>query len=122
LLCEAVGVALAAVDGDRGRAGERSPAGDAAARVGGAGGLLGLPEDRLAAAHLGEDELAAGKPRPLEHEIDRRPAPAAEPHRRLLEDLGVVRPGLLEAVAVDARRRRPRRPCFQDEAARERQP
>jgi len=58
--------------------GERAAAGDPAARVGGPGGLLGLPEDRLASLHLREDELGAGKTRPIEHEIDRRSPPATE--------------------------------------------
>src|SRR6266545_6962118 len=60
LLSEAVGVALAGIDGDRDRLGEGASAGDPAARVGGAGGLLGLPEDRLAPLDLREDELGAG--------------------------------------------------------------
>jgi hypothetical protein len=46
---EAERVALPAVGGDRDRIGERSSAGDPAAGVDGAGRLLGLPEDRLAA-------------------------------------------------------------------------
>jgi hypothetical protein len=41
-------------------------------------GLLRLPEDRLAALHLREDELGAGTAGTIEHEIDRRSPPPAE--------------------------------------------
>src|SRR6266540_31850 len=122
LLSEAVGVALAGIDGDRDRLGEGASAGDPAARVGGAGGLLGLPEDRLVPLHLREDELGAGKPGTVEHEVDRGPAPSAEPNRRLLDDPGVLRPWLLEAVTVDARGRRPQLARLQHQPALERQP
>src|SRR2546422_413449 len=71
--------------------------------VGRACGLLRLPEDRLASLHLGEDELGTRKPRPVEQQIDRRSAPSAETDRCLLDDLGVLRPCVLKAVAVDAR-------------------
>src|SRR2546423_6124670 len=52
--------------------------------------------------HLGEDELGARLPGPLEHEIQRRPTSAADEHRRLVDDLCAVWPGLLDAVAVAA--------------------
>jgi hypothetical protein len=88
----------------------------------GAGGLLRLPEDRLPALCRGEDELRAREPPAIEAEIDRRPAPLAEQDRRLLDDLRLGRPRLLEAVAVNARSRRPRRPRFQHEHVLEWQP
>src|SRR5262249_61678151 len=78
--------------------------------------------DRLAPFHLGEDELRARLPRPVEDEIDRRATSAADEHWRLVDDLCVFWPGLFEAVAVDARGRRPRRPRLQHEAVLERQP
>jgi len=58
----------------------------------------------------------------VEHEVDRRPAPTAEQHRRLLDDLGLLRPWLLEAVTVDARGRRPQLARLQHQPAVERQP
>src|SRR6266545_5296403 len=122
LLSEAVGVALTSVDGDRDRLGEGASAGDPAAGVGGTGGLLRLPEDRLAPLDLRQDELGAGTPGTVENEVDRRPAPAAEQDRRLLDDLGILWPCLLEAVTVDARGRRPQLARLQDQAALERQP
>ncbi len=122
LLVEAVGVALARVDRDRDRACKRAPARDPAAGAGATGGLLRLPEDRLAALHLREDKLGAGKPGPIEHEIDRRSPPAAEQDRRLLDDLSLFGPRLLEAVAVDARGRRPRLARLQHQPAFEREP
>jgi hypothetical protein len=120
LLGEAVGVALAGIDGNRGRTCECPSARDPATRVSATGGLLGLPEDRLAALHLREDELRAGKARTVEHEIDRRAAPATRDDRCLLDELGLFGPGPLEAVAVDTRGRRPRLACFQHQPALER--
>ena len=93
LVGDAVGVALAGIDGDRDGLGEGASARDAAAGVGGAGGLLGLPEDRFAPFHLGEDELRARLPRPIEDEIDRWPTTAADEHNRFVDDVRVVRPG-----------------------------
>src|SRR5439155_18398851 len=57
--------------------------------------------------HLGEDKLRACEPGTIEDEVDRRPAAPAEKHRRLLDDLRILRPSLFETVAVDARGRRP---------------
>lgn len=91
-------------------------------RVGGAGGLLGLPEDRLAGPHLREDELGGGQPVTVEYQVDRRAPPAAQDDRGLVDDLGVLGPGALEGVAVHARGHRPRLPRFQDESALEREP
>ena len=122
VLGEAVGVALSGVDRDRHRLGEAAPARDPAAGVRGAGSLLRLPEDRLPPLHLREDELRARKPGTVEDKIDRRPAPAAGEDRRLLDDVCVLGPWLLEAVAVDARCRRPGRAGFEDQPALERQP
>jgi hypothetical protein len=122
LLGEAVGVAFTGVDGDRDRTRKGLSARDPAAGVGGAGGLLRLPEDRLATLDLGKDELGAGKPGTVEHQVDRRSAPAAEPDRCLLDDFRILRPCLLEEVAVDARGRRPRLPRFQHQPVLERQP
>jgi|SRR6266516_2900081 len=86
------------------------------------GGLLGLPEDRLPAFHLREDELGAGKAGTVEHEIDRRSPPAAEQDRNLLDDLSLGWPRLLEEVAVDARGRRPRLARLQHDPLPEREP
>src|SRR5712691_1324011 len=122
LLAEAVRVALPRVDRDRDRVGEGAPAGYPAAGIGGPRGLLRLPEDRLASLHLRENDLGAGTPRSVKDEVDRRSAPTAEQDRRLLDDLRVLGPGLLEAVAVDARGRRPRLPRLQHQPALERQP
>ena len=66
--------------------------------------------------HLGEDELRARLPGSVEDEIDRRPTSAADDDERLVEDVCVLRPGLFEAMAVDARGRRPRRARLQHEA------
>jgi len=85
-------------------------------------GLLGLPEDRLAALHLREHELGAGKPGTIEQQVDRRSPPSALPDRRLFDDLSVGRPAALEAVAVDARGRGPRLPRLQHQPILERQP
>jgi len=122
LLGEAVGVALARIDRDRRRFGKNASARDAAAGVRRSRGLLRLPEDRFPSFDLGEDELRARLPRPVEDEIDRRPTSAADEHWRLVDDLYVFWPGLFEAVAVDARGRRPRRPRLQHHAVLERQP
>src|SRR5262249_28732498 len=119
---EPVGVALAGIDGDRHGLGEGASAWDPTARVGSPRGLLRLPEDRLASFDLGEDELEACLSGPVEDEIGRGPATAADEHWRLVDDLGVLWPGLFETVAVDARGRRPGRPRLQHEAVRERQP
>ncbi len=102
--------------------GEGASAGDPAAGVGGTGGLLRLPEDRLAPLDLREDELGAGTPGTVEHQVDCRPAPTAEQHRRLLDDLGLLRPRLLEAVTVDTRGRRPQLARLQHQPSVERQP
>jgi hypothetical protein len=96
--------------------------GDPAAGVGGAGGLLRLPEDRLAAFHPREDELGAGKARTVEHEIDRRSPSATEQDGGLLDDLSLGWPGLLEAVAVHTRGRRPRLARLQHDPVLKRQP
>jgi hypothetical protein len=56
----------------------------------------------------------------MEDKIDRRPAPAAGKGRRLLDDVCVLGPWLLKAVAVDARSRRPGRSGFEDQPALER--
>jgi hypothetical protein len=109
------------VDRDRDRVGEGAPARDAAAGVGGPRRLLRLPEDRLAPLHLREDELGAGKAGTIEHEIDRRSPPSAQDDRGLLDDLRVLGPGLLEAVAVDARGRGPRLARLQNDAVPERE-
>src|SRR6266511_5111821 len=82
---------------------------------------LPISEDRLASLHLGEDELGAGKAGTIEHEIDRCSPPAAEQDRRLLDDLDVLGPGLLEAVAVGARGRRPRLARLQNDPLPERE-
>jgi hypothetical protein len=81
-----------------------------------------LPEDRLASLHLRENDLGTGTPRSVKDEVDRRSAPTAEQDRLLLDDLGILRPCFLEAVAVDARGRRPRLPRLQHQPALERQP
>ncbi len=122
LLGEAVGVALAGIDRDRDRLGEGASARDAAARVGGPGGLLRLPEDRFASFDLGEDELGARLPGPVEDEIDRWPTLAADERGSLVDDLCVFWPWFFEAVAVDACGRRPGRPRLQYEAISKRQP
>jgi hypothetical protein len=117
---EAVRVALAGVDHDRDRTHQRLPAGDPAAGIGAAGGLLRLPEDRLAALHLREHELGAGKPGAIEQQVDRRAPPSAQPDRRLFDDLSLGWPAALEAVAVHARGRRPRLPRLQHQSIFER--
>jgi hypothetical protein len=122
LVGETVGIALAGIDRDRDRLGEGAPARDAAAGVGGRGGLLRLPEDRLPPFDLGEDELRACLPGPVEDEIDRRPTTAADEGERLVDDLCMFGPWFFEAVAVDARGRRPGRPRLQHQAVSERQP
>jgi hypothetical protein len=71
---------------------------------------------------LGEDKLGARLPGPVENEIDRRPTSAADDDKRLVDDFCVFRPSFFEAVAVDARGRRPRRPRLQHEAVLEGQP
>jgi hypothetical protein len=65
-------------------------------------------------------ELGAGKAATIEHEIDRCSAPAAEQDGGFVDDLGRGRPGCLEAVAVDARGRRPRLARLQHQPASER--
>jgi hypothetical protein len=122
LLGEAVGVALAGIDGDRDRLCEAASARDAAARVRSPSGRLRLPEDRLTPFDLGEDELGACLPGPVEDEIDRRATTAADEHLRLVDDLCVFWPGFFEAVAVDTRGRRPRRPRLQHQAVSEGEP
>ena len=122
LVGEAVGVALAGIDRDRHRLDQGASARDAAAGVGGPRGLLRLPEDRLTSPHFGEDELGARLPGPIEDEIDRRPTTAADKDDGLIDDVCVVRPRFFEAMAVDARGRRPRRARLQHEAVSERQP
>jgi hypothetical protein len=102
--------------------GERAPAGDPAAGVGGGGGLLRLPEDRLAPLHLREDELGAGQPGTIEHQIDRRSPPAAQNDRGFVDGFGALWPGVLEAVAVHTGGGRPRFPCFEQQPALEREP
>src|SRR5215218_10990041 len=108
LLGKAVRIALPRVDRDRDRVGKRAPARDPPTGIGATGGLLGLPEDRLPSLHLREDELGAGKTGPIEHEIDRRSPPATDADGRLFDEVSLGRPGLLEAVAVNARGGRPR--------------
>jgi hypothetical protein len=81
-----------------------------------------LPEDRLASLHLRKDELGTGKTGPVEHEIDRRSPPATDKDGRLLDDLSLGWPGLLEAVAVDARGNRPQLVRLQDDPVIEREP
>jgi hypothetical protein len=122
LVAETVGVALAGIDRDRRRLGEGASARDAAAGVGGSRGFLRLPEDRFTSFDFGEDELGARLPGPVEDEIDRRPTSAADDDKRLVDDFCVFRPSSFEAVAVDARGRRPRRPRLQHEAVLEGQP
>lgn len=122
LVGEPVGVALASVDGDRDLFGEGASAGDAAAGVGSPRSLLGLPEDRLTPFYLGEDELRACLPGPVEDEINRRAASSADEDDCLIDDLWLLWPGLLEAVAIDTRGRRPWRPRLQHHAISERQP
>ena len=108
LLCELVWVALAAIDEDR----EVREIGGAAARdadpgPGLAGGARGLPEDPLAPTlDAGEHKLGAVLPRPVEHEIDRHPAPLAGTDRDPFDDLGVIGPAV-GAMAVDLRGPRP---------------
>jgi hypothetical protein len=82
---------------------------------------LRLPEDRLASFHLREDELGAGKAGPIEHEIDRSSPSAAEEDGGLIDDLSLGWPGLLDAVAVDARGCRPRLACLQNDPVPERE-
>src|SRR6185436_8949793 len=55
-------------------------------------------------------------------QIDRRPTTPADENARLVDNLCVLGPGLFEAMAVDARGRRPRRARLQHEASSERQP
>src|SRR5262245_35666262 len=100
LVGEPVGVALAGVDGD-GYFGEGASARDASTGVGGPCGLLRLPEDRLSSFDLGEDELGACLPGPVEDEVDRRSASAADKDWRLVNDLCVFWPRFFETVAVD---------------------
>src|SRR6266540_7129625 len=59
---------------------------------------------------------------PIEDEIDRRSPPATEQDGRLLDDLGLGGPRLLEAVAVDAGGRRPGLARLQDDPVLEREP
>jgi hypothetical protein len=56
---------------------------------------------------LGEDELGAGKPGPVEHQVDRRAPPAAEQRRRLLDDLRASSKRWQETRAVAATSRAP---------------
>jgi hypothetical protein len=61
-------------------------------------------------------------PGPVEDEIDRRSTTAADKDDGLIDDVCLVRPRFFEAMAVDARGRRPRRARLQREAVSERQP
>jgi hypothetical protein len=81
-----------------------------------------LPEDRLPSLHLREDKLGPGKTGPIEHEIDRRGPLATEKDRRLLDDLSLGWPSLLEAVAVDAGGRGPRLARLQENPVLEGEP
>src|SRR6266540_4559102 len=98
------------------RCGTRPP------RVGGPRRLLGLPEDGRAAPDLGEHELGASKARPVEHQVDRRTPPTTGEDRDLLQYVGLLRPVLLERVAVDAGAPRPGVADLQPETALEGQP
>ena len=91
LMAEVPGVTLVGVDDDL----ERSAgAGRRQRHVG--PGLLGgagaLPEDHLAATRLGEHELRSVLSAAIEHEVDRRAAAGARPHRDAFDDLRFVGP------------------------------
>ena len=119
LLGELVGVALAGVDEDREvRELGGAAAGDADPGPGLAGRARGLPEDPLAAAlDAGEHELGAVLARAVEHQVDRDAAALAGADRDLLDDLGLSRPAVLGAVAVDLRGPRPAVARLEDELA-----
>jgi hypothetical protein len=61
-------------------------------------------------------------PGTVEHEVDCCSAPTAEQDRRLLDDLGMLRPWLLEAMTGDARGHRPQLARPQHQPTLERQP
>ena len=119
LLGELVGVALAGVDEDREvRELGGTAAGDADPGPGLAGGARGLPEDPLAAAlDAGEHELGAVLAWAVEHQVDRDPAALAGADRDPLDDLRIVGPAVLGAVAVDLRGPRPAVARLEDELA-----
>lgn len=108
LLCEPIRVSLSGVNHDR----DDAHVADASCRNPGPGArgvndLARLPEDSLATGRQGrEDELRAILAGPIQNEIDSHPAPHAAEDAHLLEDLGVVRPGI-GPMTEDARRSRP---------------
>jgi len=81
--------------------------GDPGSGAGGSRRLLGLPEDRGSAPHLGEHELRTGEPWSVEYQVDHGSATLARKGRGLFDHLGPFGPGTLEGVAVDAGGPRP---------------
>src|SRR5262245_15448471 len=97
---EAERVFLAGIDGDREPVGECSTLWDAATRIRFHRDGAGLPEDHRTATRLGEHELRAVLPGPIEHEIDRRSASPTRDDGSALDDLGAGGPRTGKRMAV----------------------
>ncbi|MEZ5177245.1 MAG: type II toxin-antitoxin system VapC family toxin [Acidimicrobiales bacterium] len=117
LVVEAPWVALVAVDDDLEDEAARPAGGHAHVGPGLAGGPSRLPEDHVSAARLGEHELRAALPSPIEDEVDGGAAPHAGTHGHALHDLGVVGPAF-GRVAVHLGGARPGVPDLEDDAGR----
>ena len=123
LAAERPRVALVRVDDDLEHLTGRTRRRDVHVRSGLPGRARALPEDHLAPASHGEDELRPVLAAAVEHEVDRRAAAHAGTHRDPLHHLEVMVRPRVGAVAVELRRPRPHVPDLQrDAVGPERQP